>query len=284
MNDDVKNLSENRPQRGGQSPFVPDHLAMVPAPQKGTVPGGSRIDVKRLLASYPRERPPLPPKLQAIYHDTYVSSREGRTVLYRITQSLEAWMHRRVAADSAAGQTVLEIGAGTLNHLRFEAKNGTYDVVEPYTALYDGRPETARVRAFYADIADVPSGNRYDRIKSIATLEHVLDLPRLVAQAAMLLAPNGSFAAGIPSEGGFLWGLAWRSSVGLSFRLRTGLNYGDLMRHEHVNRAAEIEIILRHFFERVRIRRFPTPSRQLSLYTFLHCRQPRLDRCRELAG
>jgi zinc transport system substrate-binding protein len=34
--------SENHLGRGGQSPFVPDHLATVPAPQKGTVPAGSR--------------------------------------------------------------------------------------------------------------------------------------------------------------------------------------------------------------------------------------------------
>ncbi|HEV2971938.1 MAG TPA: serine/threonine-protein kinase [Pirellulales bacterium] len=33
--------SESHGQRGGQSPFVSDHLAMVPAPQKGTVPSGS---------------------------------------------------------------------------------------------------------------------------------------------------------------------------------------------------------------------------------------------------
>ena len=103
--------------------------------------------------------------------------------------------------------------------LRFEAADETYDVVEPYTALYEGRPETKRVRTFYADIAEVPRENRYDRIISIATLEHVLDLPRLVAQAATLLKPEGTFAAGIPSEGGFLWNLAWRSSVGLSFRI-----------------------------------------------------------------
>src|SRR5260370_31426898 len=110
-------------------------------------------DLERLLMSYPRERPPLPPALAAIYHDTYVSSREGRGILYRITQSLEAWMHRRVAADSAAGQTVLEIGAGTLNHLRFEAADETYDVVEPSTTRYEGPPETKLVRPLYTDIS-----------------------------------------------------------------------------------------------------------------------------------
>jgi hypothetical protein len=97
------------------------------------------------------------------------------------------------------------------------------------------------------------------------------------------MAANGVFSAGIPSEGGFLWGFAWRASVGLSFRLRTGLDYGDLMRHEHANRAVEIEAIVRHFFRNVRVRRFPTPARQFSLYTFLRCQEPRLDRCAALA-
>src|ERR1041385_2601890 len=116
-------------------------------------------DIEQLLASYPRTRPPLPPALEAVYHDTYVSSREGRGILYRMTQSLEAWMHRRVAADSKPGQTVLELGAGTLNHLRFESPDEIYDVVEPYKALYEGRPGAGRVRSFFADIADVPSEN-----------------------------------------------------------------------------------------------------------------------------
>jgi hypothetical protein len=47
------------------------------------------------------------------------------------------------------------------------------------------------------------------------------------------------------------------------------------MRHEHVNRAAEIESVVKHYFEQVRIRRFPTLARQLSLYTFLRCHLPR---------
>ncbi|HEV3415540.1 MAG TPA: hypothetical protein VG056_01950, partial [Pirellulales bacterium] len=38
----TRSLPENRLRRGGQSPFVPDHPTMVPAPQKGTVPGDSR--------------------------------------------------------------------------------------------------------------------------------------------------------------------------------------------------------------------------------------------------
>ena len=193
-------------------------------------------------------------------------------------------MHRRVAADSAAGQKILEIGCGTLNHLRYERWPQQYDVVEPYTKLYADRPERDAVRSCYADLADVPAENRYDRIISVAALEHVLDLPRLVAQAALHLEPQGTFAAGIPSEGGLLWGFAWRATVGLACRIGSGLNYGDLMRHEHVSRAKEIVGILSYFFATCRVRRFPTPWHPLSLYTFLLCRDPRHDRCRQVAA
>ena len=237
-------------------------------------------EIEALIDTYPRVRPPLSDAWQAAYHKVYLQSRDGKTWLYGITQKLEAWMHKRVAANAAPGGRVLELGAGTLNHLRWEPEASVYDVVEPYAALYEGRPATSRVRAFYADIADVPRENVYDRIVSIATLEHVLDLPRLLAEAALRMSPGGSFIAGIPSEGGMLWGLSWRMSVGLACKLRTGLNYGDLMRHEHVNQAKEIRSLCSHFFDACRVRRFPTPAHHLSLYACLYCERPRLDRCR----
>ncbi len=179
---------------------------------------------------------------------------------------------------------MLELGAGTLNHLPFESAGQDYDVVEPYTALYEGRPEAARVRTFHADIDDVPRDHRYDRIISIATLEHVLNLPQLGRPSGDAARARRPFAAGIPSEGGFLWGLAWRSSVGLSFRLRTGLNYGDLMRHEHANRAdrnrSDRQALLR-------ARRDPPlsvagPSSEPVYISPL--RRAALDRCRALLG
>ena len=48
-------------------------------------------------------------------------------------------MHRQVAA-STAGQRVLELGAGTLNHRPYEADSLTYDIVEPFAALYESVP------------------------------------------------------------------------------------------------------------------------------------------------
>jgi SAM-dependent methyltransferase len=235
--------------------------------------------IAQLLESYPRARPALPEGWGKMYERIYLSSRNGEGVLYGLTQWLESWMHRQIAAGRRDDERLLEIGAGTLNHLPWERSWRRYDVVEPFAELYRDQPALELVDEFFADIAEVPPNRTYDGIISIATLEHVVDLPALIAKAGLHLNTGGRLQAGIPAEGGFLWGFAWRASVGLHFRLRTGLNYGDLMRHEHVNTAPEIILILRHFFRHVKVRRFPTPWHHCSLYAHVSCSDPDVDCC-----
>lgn len=236
--------------------------------------------IPALIASYPRTRPPLTPAHQSVYAEQYRINREGAGAVEGIAQRLEAWMHRRIASLHVG--PVLELGAGTLNHRRYEDASIEYDVVEPFHELYANRPERHSVRAFYDSVADVPSDRRYARIVSVAVLEHMTMLPAEVAASALLLAQDGVFQAGIPSEGGFLWGTAWRLSTGLSYYLRTGLDYGTLMRHEHINSASEIVAIVCHLFVDVRLRRFPTPWHHASFYTYLEAREPDHSRCRSL--
>ena len=96
-------------------------------------------DVPPLLATYPRLRPPLPQGWQAIYTEIYKCSREGKTFLYRLAQSLESWMHREVLCGTNTPR-LLEIGAGTLNHVQYEPAVGRYDAIEPFLELYSNRP------------------------------------------------------------------------------------------------------------------------------------------------
>ena len=231
------------------------------------------MNLKKLLSSYPRARPPLSPAHEKIYAEQYKINREGATAVDSAAQKLEQWMHRKVAM--VQGGPVLELGAGTLNHLKFEIATEPYDIVEPFASLYEGKPEVTRVRAKYNSIREVPESNRYRRIFSIAVLEHLTDLPADVARSAVLLEDGGVFQAGIPSEGGLLWWLGWRLSTGLGFYLRTGLDYGVLMRHEHVNNAQEIIAVVTHFFENVTVVRFPTPICQLSFYSYIKAQRPR---------
>jgi hypothetical protein len=145
-------------------------------------------DISALLASYPRAHPPLPPGNARIYVEEYKINRGvSDRCLYRVTASLESWMHHQVAA-CGAGPVMLDVGAGTLNHRHYEEQAGTYDIVEPLPRLHEGNPELARIDHIYPTIQDVPPTPRYDRIFSIAVLEHVENLPAIVAASAVRLA------------------------------------------------------------------------------------------------
>lgn len=238
------------------------------------------VDIPALLKSYPRQRPPLSDAHKAAYKQEYRLNREGVSTVGGIAIKLEAWMHRRVSRVGSGA--VLELGAGTLNHLAFEADNPAYDAVEPMAFLYEGSERRQRVRDIFPTVQDVPGDRRYGRIISVAVLEHMCDLPRDVARAALAMDEGAHFLAGIPSEGGLAWGLAWRMTTGVSYRLRTGLDYKVQMRHEHINTAPEIIAVLRHLFENVSVARFPLPVHHLSFYTVITATAPRLDRCRDV--
>ena len=219
---------------------------------------------------YPKQRPPLPARYQAIYAEHYRRNREGIGVASALSKKMEAWMHRKVASDSSSTRSTLEIGAGNLNHIPFEPQSSTYDVVEELADLCRNSPHRVNVRNVYSSLAEIP-GITYDRIVSIATFEHLCNLPEVVATCGLLLSPGGILRVAIPSEGTFLWKAAWTMSTGIAFQLRYGLNYGVLMRHEHVNSAQEISNILHMFFAETR-RTILGIRPQLSLHQFFECR------------
>ena len=193
---------------------------------------------------------------------------------------MEAWMHRRVARDAATRKTpltTLEIGAGNLNHVQYEPEVEVYDVVEDLIELPQKSPYRHRIRHSYRSVDEIRN-EKYDRIVSIAVLEHFCDLPTVIAKCALLLSPNGQMRIGIPSEGTILWRLGWELTTGVEFRARHGLNYGVLMRHEHVNTAKEINTVLRFFFKNVR-REVLGWIPVLSLYQYFECSEPDTERC-----
>jgi len=236
-----------------------------------------------MFTSFPKSRPPLLPEYQAIYMRHYKENRAGKSKASAFSQRLEAWMHRKIAEDirHAGSQfATLEIGAGTLNHLPYEPSTTPYDIVEPMAWLYESSPLLARVRNKYWDIEQVPANIRYERIISIATFEHIENLPAVVAKSALLLNEGGALRVGIPSEGRLVWRLAWTLTTGLEFRLRYGLAYDVLMRYEHVNTAKEIRQVLEHFFQRFKIKVFGI-SESLSFYQVLCCSEPNMQKCED---
>lgn len=239
-----------------------------------------------MFIQFPKTRPALPKRIEEVYSVHYKANREGRTTASSLAQKMEAWMHLEVAKDIAnlpdTKKATLEIGAGTLNQLKYEADIGPYDIVEPFKNLYCDSPLLNRIRNIFIDISEIPNLTRYDRITSVATFEHVLNLPEVVARCGLLLNKNGMLRTAIPSEGTFLWTLGWKLTTGLEFKIKYGIDYGLMMRHEHVNNAKEIEGILKYFFMDIDCRVFGL-SRTISLYRFYTCSRPRIEQCLKYA-
>jgi hypothetical protein len=91
-----------------------------------------------VFSQYPKSRPPLPAKYEAIYRQHYLQNRSGGSPASALSQTLESWMHRQVGfdtRDSIISGATLEIGADNLNHLTYEPATDPYDVLEPSSYL-----------------------------------------------------------------------------------------------------------------------------------------------------
>jgi len=227
-----------------------------------------------IFDNYPKIRTELSADFQKIYAGHYKKNREGDTAASSLSQRMEAWMHKKVAADlnNNGQKSTLEIGAGTLNQLKYE-NTQPYDIVEPFIQLFEQSPFKERIRNIYNDISEIEKGNLYDRITSIATFEHITDLPKVVAMSCLLLNSNGTLRVSIPNEGTILWKLGYTLTTGIEFKLKYGLDYNTLMKHEHVNTADEIEKVLAYFYKKTTCS-FLGIHKQLAFYRFYECSEP----------
>ncbi|MDX2074221.1 MAG: methyltransferase domain-containing protein [Alphaproteobacteria bacterium] len=232
------------------------------------------MESEKVIAHFPKTRPALPAAQVEIFEQEMITNREGTSLMTSLAQKLESWMHVNVAKRTT-GRRLLELGAGTLNHLKYldASKRDSLDAIEPMTVLYKDSPEQKQVRTFYNDISECTAS--YDTIYSIAVLEHITNLPTVIARAALLLEEGGQFINGIPCEGGLLWGLSWRCSTGVAYRLRTGFSYKNIMRHEHVNSFDEIVTLVRHFFDEVDVSYFPLAGKHLAFYACISAKSPK---------
>jgi hypothetical protein len=234
-----------------------------------------------MFDQFPKKRPVLPEEIQEIYTLHYKQNRGGATIAGSLSKLMEGWLHKQIAKDLVDLRelgTTLEIGAGTLNHLLYEPEVSHYDIVEPFEEFYNGSSFLNRIRNIYSDIGEIPEEQKYNRIISIATFEHICDLPRVIAKSGILLKENGSLRVSIPSEGSPLWGLAQKLTTGLEFKIRYGLNYSLLMKHEHVNTAKEVEKLLCYFFGNVESHVLGI-NKSFSFYQFYACTEPDIEKC-----
>ncbi len=234
------------------------------------------MKAQEILNRYPKIRPELPKAYQDIYDLHYKRNRQGKTKATSLSMKMEEWLHKVVAEDvQNKALDTLEIGAGTLNQLDYEKNNAVYDIVEPYQHLYFDSPHLKKIRNIYKDISEVSKENKYDRIIAVATFEHILNLPEVIAHTALLMKENGSLRISIPNEGTIMWKLGTKFT-GFEFKKMYGLQYQVLLDHEHVNTADEIETCLKAFYNKVKVRSFGL-NRTFSFYRYLECTEPNTE-------
>jgi 2-polyprenyl-3-methyl-5-hydroxy-6-metoxy-1,4-benzoquinol methylase len=219
-------------------------------------------------------RKALPQNYLKIYDEFYKEYANSTSLFRKLSRLAESWYHRQVAKwGNHPSKKILEIGCGALNHVPYEKNCEIYDVVEPKSFLIEKEinPYYSHIANYYEFLEDIEPGKLYSKIISIACLEHVTDLTNHVATVKKHLSPNGFFVVAIPAEGEFLWWIAWRLTTGLGFWLKHKLDYGIIMKYEHVNQAREILEILRSSFTIKRIRSFPLGVRHIRLYIAIEC-------------
>jgi SAM-dependent methyltransferase len=198
--------------------------------------------------------------------------RHWHEVLPQRYGALERFNHGWPARTARPGERTLELGAGLGQHLDAEPDFAKDD----YVAV-ELRPEMAeeirkrddRVEVVAADCQQrLPfDAASFDRVLAIHVLEHLPALPSALDEVHRLLRPRGTFAAVIPCEGGFVYGIGRRVSAERIFKRRYGMSYRWCIESEHVNRPDEIIQECQRLFELVRTAYFPfrVPSTNLNL-------------------
>ena len=225
---------------------------------------------QNLLKKFPKERPTLSQEYKDIYDRHYITNRDGSGFANLLSQKMESWMHKKTS--SVIGKDILEIGAGNLNHIKYERSFDNYDIVEPFSDLYKDSPDITSVSNVFSSLSEV--NNRYDKIFSIATCEHLVDLPKEITLCKNFLKKDGTFQVAIPCEGEFAFKLGWMLTTGIAFKFRHKLDYSKLIEYEHVNSISEIYTVLEHNFRIIQFKRSPfiLPIKNFSFYAYIECK------------
>ena len=229
-------------------------------------------DIASLLKKYPKKRRPLSKELKKIFNEEYSKNRANF-----LSQLSESWMHFAIKGrKSKKKNSTLEVGAGSLNHIKYEGPNNLnkYNIIEPQKFLLKNNEFLKKVK-IHKNIYQIKKGS-LDRIISTAVLEHMTELPEFLASSSKFLKKDGYHSHSIPCEGYPLWHLMWDIVSGIPFKIRTGLNFKEIQKYEHVNNFDEIITLIKHFYKKCDIK-FSYPSfftPYLSLYANITFSKP----------
>ena len=77
------------------------------------------MDYNLIYKKFPKSRKPLSNEYLRIYEEHYKDNREGKGLFNFLSSGMESWAHKIISKKFEKSK-ILEVGAGTLNHLKYE--------------------------------------------------------------------------------------------------------------------------------------------------------------------
>ena len=213
------------------------------------------------------------------YADFYdvIFNREGFVGWsYRLT-------HRAVerAAPMLPEMSILEIGAGTGEHLEFVRPDfASYTMLDlfdaPPNAAWGGDPRVSWVTGDACGQAIEDA--QFDRVVSMCVLHHVNNPAKALENVRKWLLPGGTFSLFLPSDPGFLNRVNRKLFVNPRARRVGFYDYEIMNAREHRNHFWGLKRELGYQFADYRVRRrfypFGLPFGDLSLFSVWHFTKP----------
>jgi SAM-dependent methyltransferase len=219
---------------------------------------------------WPKVLPPLSPAQAEAREKFMLQWQHTLPVKYGMIEKFnQGWVTTLPLKD---GCRTLEVGAGTGAHLVLEDLTRQDYYALEYREKWCGyiRKLIAPERVICGDIQQRQAwpDKHFDRVVGIHVLEHLADLPAALKEIGRLLKDDGKLDVILPCEGRLAYGLGRKISAERQFRRDFKMDYGPIVRHEHINTLDEVLEELELLFESEVRRMYPfpwLPSKDLNL-------------------
>lgn len=154
-------------------------------------------------------------------------------------------------ARSYSGGVVLEIGCGHGHHLRYGGNDYRHYIgldIE-YKFLCTLRERFPGTQMVNGDAYALPFRNQsVDCVLAVYCFEHLRRLPECLGEIRRVLKPEGELLVGLPTEGGFLYGIGRGLTSKPYMERKYGIDYDAIVQWEHWNTYDEIVDMLKTQF------------------------------------
>lgn len=161
--------------------------------------------------------------------------------------------------DRRANGYLLDLGCGTGAHFAYcDRFSHSIGMDISLSSLRTARQKYPDAILIQADAYRLPFRSRsMATVISVYNLEHIFHLDTCLENVREILASEGRFLVGLPTEGGLFWNGGRAMTSGRTIPRRYGIDYKKVIAIEHCNTAAHVLRALGRRFDLVRRTQFP---------------------------